>query len=186
MNEANQPLQLASQNPISLVAGERWYAVYSQPHRETRAQQQLAAQGFTVFLPLYRKTVRHARKLTTVSAPFFPRYLFVALDLSLDQWRSVNGTFGVTSLITDGATPRPVPHGVVESLAQVSDAGFVQPGKELKVGDSVRVLTGPFADLLGELVRIDGPSRVRVLLQLLGGAVPASIDRRDLMPTRAA
>src|SRR3954463_6816938 len=171
---------------VSLAAGERWYAGYSQPHRETRAQQQLTVQGFTAFLPLYRKTVRHARKLTTVSAPFFPRYLFVALDLSLDQWRSVNGTFGVTSLITDGAIPRPVPHGVVESLAEVSDAGFVQPGKELKVGDSVRVLTGPFADLLGELVRIDGPSRVRVLLRLLGGEVPASIDRRDLMPTRAA
>src|ERR1044071_3749272 len=99
----DQPPQLTSQGGMSLVAGERWYAVYSQPHRETRAQQQLTAQGFTVFLPLYRKTVRHARKLTTVSAPFFPRYLFVALDLSLDQWRSVNGTFGVTSLITDGA-----------------------------------------------------------------------------------
>ena len=39
---------------------------------------------------------------------------------------------------------------------------------------------------VGALVRIDGPSRVRVLLKLLGGAVPASIDRRDLMPTRAA
>ena len=67
-----------------------------------------------------------------------------------------------------------------------TDAGLVQPGKELKVGDSVRVLTGPFADLLGELVRMDAPSRVRVLLRLRGGAVPASIDRRDLMPTRAA
>src|SRR4051812_35737513 len=97
MNDANQPEQSPSQKPLSLVPGERWYAVYSQPHREVRAQQQLTAQGFMAFLPLYRKTVRHARKLTTVSAPFFPRYLFVALDLSQHQWRSVNGTFGVTS-----------------------------------------------------------------------------------------
>jgi transcriptional antiterminator RfaH len=187
-NDRLNPAENQFQNAGSfgLVTGERWYAVYAQPHRELRAKQQLAAQGFTVFLPMYRKTVRHARKLSTVNAPFFPRYLFVALDLDRDQWRSVNGTFGVTSLITDGAIPRPVPIGVVESLAQASDSGFVQPGKELKVGDAVRVLTGPFADLLGELVRVDGASRVRVLLKLLGGAIPASIDRRDLMPTRAA
>jgi len=175
-----------SADRLSLAAGERWYAVYSQPHREFRAQQQLNAQGFTVFLPLYRKTVRHARKLRTVNAPFFPRYLFVALDLSCDQWRCVNGTFGVTSLLTDGAMPRPVPHGVVESLVHASEEGCLQFGKDLKVGDSVRVLTGPFANLLGELARIDGAGRVRVLLQLLGGVIPASIDRRDLILTHAA
>lgn len=130
--------------------------------------------------------MRHARKLQTVNAPFFPRYLFVGLDLSRDQWRCVNGTFGVTSLIMDGAMPRAVPPGVVESLTEASEGGCLQFGKDLKVGDSVRVLTGPFANLFGELARIDGGGRVRVLLQLLGGVVPASIDRRDLIPTRAA
>ena len=187
VNQAEGGLpQFDAQNPFRLETGARWYAVYTQPRRELRARQQLAAQNFLVFLPLYRKTVRHARKLQTVNAPFFPRYLFAALDLGRDQWRSINGTFGVTSLITDGEVPRPVPYGVVESLAQASDGELVQPGKELKVGDPVRILSGPFADLLGELVRVDGASRVRVLLQLLGGVVPASIDRRDLMPTRAA
>jgi transcriptional antiterminator RfaH len=76
-----------------------------------RAQTQLVAQGFHTFLPRFRKTVRHARKLMTVNASFFNRYLFVALDLGRDQWRSVNGTFGVTSIITDGAFPIPVPQG---------------------------------------------------------------------------
>src|SRR5579862_5316022 len=143
--------------PPSHLAGDRWYVVYTQPHREFRAQTQLAAQGFHTFLPRYRKTVRHARKLMTVNAPFFNRYLFVALDLSCDQWRSVNGTFGVTSLITDGTFPIPVPQGVIESLIDISDAdGFVNLGDALQVGERVKVLTGPFADLIGELVRLDG------------------------------
>lgn len=167
----------------SLAPGERWYVVFSQPHREVRAQQQIAAQGFNAFLPIYRKTVRHARKLTSKSAPFFPRYLFVALDINRDQWRCISNTIGVTTLVMDGAIPRPVPQGIVEGLIQASEAGFVQLGQDLKVGDQVRILAGPFADLLGELVRIDGASRVRVLLKLLGGTVPASFDRRDLMPS---
>lgn len=178
--------QAALQHPTGLAAGERWYAVYAQPHREARAQKQLQLQGFNAFLPQCRKTVRHARKITTENAPFFPRYLFVALDLGRDQWRSVNGTFGVTCLVMDGAKPRPVPPGVVESLIEVSAGGSLNLGQDLRVGDSVRILTGPFADLMGELVRVDGADRVRVLLKLLSGAVPASINRRELMPAKAA
>jgi transcription elongation factor/antiterminator RfaH len=178
---------LLKHNPPHLAGRDRWYVVYSQPHREFRAQTQLGAQGFHTFLPRYRKTVRHARKLMTVSAPFFNRYLFVALDLSRDRWRSVNGTFGVTSLISDGAYPVSVPQGIIESLISISDAnGFIKPGDALHLGDRVRILTGPFAELVGELVRLDGARRVRVLLQLLGGAVAVSIDRGHLASARAA
>jgi transcription elongation factor/antiterminator RfaH len=170
-----------------LVGADLWYVVYSQSHREFRAQTQLAAQGFQTFLPRYRKTIRHARKLMTVAAPFFNRYLFVALDLGRDQWHSVNGTFGVTSLVSNGMHPRPVPHGVVESLIALSDAdGFINLGDALKLGGRVRVLTGPFADLIGELVRFDGAQRVRVLLQLLGGVAAVSIGRGDLTSAHAA
>jgi transcription elongation factor/antiterminator RfaH len=176
----------AEPNPSRLTDGDRWYVVYSQPRQEFRAQAQLAAQGFHTFLPRFRKTVRHARKLMTVNAPFFNRYLFVALDLGRDQWRSVNGTFGVTSLISDGMFPIPVPPGIIESLIDISDAsGFVNLGDLLQVGERVRVVTGPFADLIGELVRLDGARRAQVLLQLLGGVVAVSIDRGHLASARA-
>src|SRR5580704_3146193 len=88
-----------------------WYAVYTKPRRELRAQVQLSIQGFRTFLPRFRKTVRHARKLMTVSAPFFDRYLFVALDLDHDRWRSINGTFGVTGLVANRTGPIPLPPG---------------------------------------------------------------------------
>ena len=57
----------------------RWYAVYTQPHREPRAKSQLENQSYEVFLPRRLKTVRHARKLTNVAAAFFPRYLFIQI-----------------------------------------------------------------------------------------------------------
>jgi transcription elongation factor/antiterminator RfaH len=172
---------------VCLADGEFWYAVRTRPHREFRAQGQLAAQGFRTFLPRHRKSVRHARKLRTVSAPFFPRYLFVALDLSRDRWRSVNGTFGVMSLIMGQEGPSPVPRGVVENLIAACRAGgHIDLGAALVPGDRVRVLSGPFADLIGELIRIDGAGRVRVLLRLLGGEVPVSIAREALVPALAA
>src|ERR1700674_4632950 len=95
-----------------LVGGERWYVVQTLPFREARARVQLESQGFRIFLPRHTKTIRHARRLMTVSAPFFPRYMFVVLDLGRDRWRSINGTFGVASLLTANDRPMAVPVGV--------------------------------------------------------------------------
>ena len=170
-----------------LVMGERWYVVHTLPHRESKAALQLQAQGFRTFLPRYAKTVRHARRLTTASAPFFPRYLFVALDLGRDRWRSVNGTFGVAGLVMGDKFPNAVQHGVVESLLMCCGAdGHLQLAGRLEIGKQVRVLSGPFADMIGKLARLDGGGRVQVLLRLLGGEVAVSVARKVVMPAQAA
>jgi transcriptional antiterminator RfaH len=174
--------------PRSLLApGERWYVVHTKWHCEEHAKAQLAAQGFRTFLPRLRKTVRHARKLRTVAAAFFPGYLFVALNLSRDPSRHVNGTFGVTSLVMGEKLPLPVAHGIMEALiAATGTDGVLRLSGSLSPGQPVRVLTGPFATLLGEVARADGGGLVPVLLRLLGGTVPVLIARDALTPRRAA
>ncbi len=157
----------------------RWYAVHAQPNREVRAKSQLENQGYEVFLPRRLKTVRHARKLTNVAAPFFPRYLFVRLDLAQHRWRSVNGTFGVSSLVMQGEKPHPVPRGVVEALiASVDTGGFLCFKESLALGTQVRLAAGPFAEQLGILDRLDDSGRVRVLLDIMGAAVPVYVERK--------
>jgi transcriptional antiterminator RfaH len=164
------------------VAGNdrtRWYAVHTQPNREFRAKNQLENQGFEVFLPKRLKTIRHARRLTSLPAPFFPRYLFIRLDLARHRWRSVNGTFGVASLVMLGEMPRPVPHGIVEAMiASVDAAGLLCLEQNLMVGAQVRLAAGPFAEKLGILDRLDDSGRVRVLLEIMGGTVPVQLDRK--------
>jgi len=158
--------------------GRRWYAVYTQLHRELRAQTQLQNQYYHVYLPKRRKTVRHARKLKTVLAPFFPRYLFITLDPTIDQWRNVNSTFGVCALVMAGERPHPIPQGVVEAMIAATDsAGLLSFAQNLKIGERVRLLAGPFADRLGTLDRIDDNGRVRVLLEIMGGPVPVQLPR---------
>jgi len=159
----------------------RWYAVQTKAFSEAGADQQLKAQGFASFLPRISKTVRHARKLRTVRAPFFPGYLFVGLDLGRDRWRSVNGTFGVARLVMAGDRPVPVPTGIVEALRElVDEAGLIRLDGGLKLGQKIEVVAGPFAQALGELERLDGAGRVRVLLDIMGGKVPVLLDRAQL------
>jgi transcription antitermination factor NusG len=109
--------------------------------------------------------------------------MFVRLDLGRDRWRSVNGTFGVSGLLTKNNRPMAVPVGVVEDLAaQCGFDGNLRLAEALAVGQPVQVIQGPFAHLIGQLARIDGCGRVQVLLKLLSGEVRVSIARGALVP----
>ena len=164
-------------------ARERWYVVHTQPHAEGRAISNLERQGYRFFCPRTRKTVRHARKVTSVLAPLFPNYLFLQLDVSRDHWRSVNGTRGVVRLITQGEKPQPVPHGIVEALqARMGADGAVNWSSSLKIGQAVRISDGPFVDFVGTLEHLDAAGRVRVLLGILGRSVSVALRCEALTP----
>jgi transcription elongation factor/antiterminator RfaH len=175
----SQEIETDARPQTAAINAARWYAVYTQPNRELRAKTQLENQAYQVFLPQRLKTVRHARKLTNIPAAFFPRYLFIHLDLTRDRWRSVNGTYGVAGLVMEGERPRPVPRGLVETMiASVDKQGFLCLQESLKIGSQVRLAAGPFAEQLGILDRLDDSGRVRVLLNIMGGTVPVQLERK--------
>jgi transcriptional antiterminator RfaH len=168
---------------LTLEGNERWFLVHTQPHSERKAALHLGFQGFKTYFPQIQKTVRHARRLMTVRAPLFPRYVFVILDLGRDRWLSVRSTVGVSSLFTCEDRPVPVPQGVVESLVTRTDeAGLALFDAGLSTGQTVRILSGPFADFVGTLERLDAAGRVRVLLTMMGTTVPVTLHRSALLP----
>ena len=166
-----------------LAASERWFAVRVLPHRETTAEVNLRRQNFRSFAPKIRRTVRHARTMRNVLAPLFPGYIFVVIDLTAQRWRAVNSTIGVASLVMGAERPIPVPVGVVESLAAATEAsGAIRLDRELQTGEQVRILSGPFAEALCRLVRLDDRGRVQVLLEIMGGKIPLELERWRVAP----
>jgi transcriptional antiterminator RfaH len=170
-------------NVFELSVEERWYVARTLPQRELHAARQLNNQNFATFVPRYLKNRRHARKVETISAPLFPRYIFVVVDRTRDRWRSINGTLGVDRLLMYGGEPQPVPQGVVENLITAVDPeGNVRFDSQLKQGEAVRVMAGPFADLIGRLEALDDNGRVRVLLEILGGKVRVALPQNLVAP----
>jgi transcriptional antiterminator RfaH len=110
----------------------------------------------------------------------FPRYMFLILDLSRDRWLSVRNTVGVSTLFTCDGRPVPVPAGVVEKLMVSYDKKLADLDSVLTKGQSVRILSGPFADLVGRLDRLDAAGRTRVLLEIMSTSVPVTIHRRSI------
>lgn len=174
---------IARQPGPVLADSERWVCVQTQARKEVFAAQNLQLQGYRSFLPAITKSVRHARRVKTIKAAFFPRYLFVSLDLDVQRWRPIRSTFGVSSLIMEKDRPKPVPSGVVEALIEATnDIGSLDFRNDVKVGQTVRLLSGPFANLVGRLERLDDRGRVAVLLEILGGERLVVTDKTTLQP----
>jgi len=161
------------------ISSTRWYVVQTQVNNEAKAALNLQRQGFDIYLPRYLKRRRHARKVDVAARPLFPRYLFVAIDRTVQRWRSIQSTFGVTRLVSQGDEPAPVPEGVVNAIkAREDDKGFVMldPGPAFAPGDKVRVLAGAFIDSAGLFDGCADHDRVAILLEMLGRKVRVLLD----------
>lgn len=157
---------------------KQWFVVHTQPSKESIAQKHLMEQGFDVYLPRFKKTRRHARKVEEVMAPLFPRYVFVGIDLEEDQWRSVQGTRGVSYILLADNQPATVPYEIIQSLkSQENDAGLVAINDMIffTKGEKVRVLDGAFKDCLAVFEKMDDKERVQLLLSCLGREVNVSL-----------
>lgn len=163
---------------------KRWFVVHTQMRAEEKALWHLTNQDFEVYLPCYLKKRSHARKVEIVKAPLFPRYLFVRLDTAADRWRSVNGTIGVSYLVTNGRQPLAVPDGLVEALREKEGADGTIPfdTPRFTPGQEIKIARGPYAELLCRFEKMADRDRVVVLLSLLGRDVKAVVALESVGP----
>ncbi len=159
----------------------RWYAVQTKTGQEALADLNLRRQRYETFLPCTYRTIRHARQIRTVRSAFFPGYLFTALDIEFDRWRSIDGTIGVLRLIKAEDRPLAAPPDLVETLiAATTKDGALDLAGALEPGAQVRVISGPFADQLAVVERMSGADRVRVLLSMMNQSIPVDVPRKVL------
>ena len=161
---------------------KNWYVVYTQPNGENLADLHLQRQGFEVYLPRYSKMISHARYLKKVSRPLFQRYMFVRLNIDTQLWRSINGTLGVTHLVSRGERPVAVPEGIVDELKErEDDKGLITLTLPLFTpGQQLEVLEGPLAFSTVFFKKLTDNERVVVLLEMLGREVQATIPARSV------
>lgn len=174
---------MAGATPLAAASDEvRWYLINTQATREMLAAQHLARQGYRPFVPATWRSIRHARKIRTERCAYFPGYLFVPLKVACERWRPIDGTIGVIQLIKAGGRPLAAPHGLVESLAarMNADGTLDLAGPDISVGQSVRLIRGPFAEQLAVIDCLSSDERVRVLLRMMGQSIPVDVVRADL------
>ena len=168
---------------MSTECERRWYVVQTHVNAEAKAAANLGQQGFSVYLPRYLKLRSHARKVDTVERPLFPRYLFVAIDVTTQRWRAIQSTLGVSHLVCRSGKPASVEDEVIDALkAREDEGGFIKLLRRSAIspGDTVRFVGGAFADSFALVEGVSDRDRVAILLDLLGRQVRVRV-RQNLI-----
>ena len=142
----------------------RWYAVYTRPKEEFRAESNLNAWGIETFNPRARERSRRLDKKSRAVKQLFPRYLFARFPC--EDLHKITFTRGVQTVVSFGNTPAPVDDAVIFLIkTRIGEDGFIRFNDELKTGDRVMIVGGPFESLEGIFDRtLNGSERVSLLL----------------------
>ena len=160
---------------------QTWYLVHTHSGKEKLVVSHLERQGYRVFLPLHTKKVKVGRTSKEVTAAFFPAYLFVSLDRVTQNWRPINGTFGVKHLVCFNQIPAQVPRGIMHALfTRLEPDGLIHAAPALSAGDKVRIADGPFAGQIAKIEAVPSRERARLLLEIMSQWVPIEIDQTSL------
>jgi transcriptional antiterminator RfaH len=160
-----------------------WYVVHTKVRQEQTARENLARQGYTVYLPRIKRLKRIRGRQQAQMEPLFPRYLFLQPGSSAHSIAPVRSTLGVVTIVRYGQEPAVMRPETLSSIVDF-EARWNQSGDEeispFQRGELVRVVDGPLSGLEG-LISGVSQERVVVLMQLLGADTRVSLSHHQLL-----
>jgi transcriptional antiterminator RfaH len=162
-----------------------WAVINTHPHKERFAIENLVRQEFEAYCPMLRRTVRHARRSDTVLRPMFPGYVFAAMDIDRQRWRSLLSTFGVRTVVRNGDKLSLMPQSFVDALrAREIDGAITRPTSPYQVDQEIRLVAGPFEGIVAKIIALDDNDRLVVLMNLLNRPVKVKVDGEHVSELR--
>jgi transcription antitermination factor NusG len=166
----------AAENPTS-----QWFAIYTRHQHEKAIAKSLERSDVEVFLPLYDVLRQWKDRKKRLSLPLFPSYVF--LRCSFEQHLKVLCTPGVHSFVSFGGRPAPIPIAEIDAIRTAVESKFpVEPHPFLRIGDRVRVKSGPLVGVEGILLRKKGSDRLILSAELLAKSISVQIDAFSVEP----
>lgn len=152
-----------------------WFALHVRSRREKCVADHLLGKGYELFLPLYECRKRWSDRIRQVEAPLFPGYLFCRFN-PLNRLPILK-TPWVIRVVGYNHSPIPVDETEISAIRALVASGVPsQPCPFLKVGDRVRIESGPLRGLEGILTKFKGTHRLVVSIALLQRSVAVEID----------
>ncbi len=177
----------------------RWYIIHAYSGFENKVRDQivtdaarLGLEGMVeaVEVPTEKVTeVRRGKKVQS-ERKFFPGYVLAKLEMNDQVYHLVKNTPKVTGFLGSSGKPQPISEAeAARILSTKAEADAAAPKAKKKVsfeiGDSVKVLDGPFASFSGLVEEIDyEKGRVKVSVSIFGRATPVELDFEQVEKTK--
>lgn len=114
----------------------------------------------------------------TSSRKFFPGYILVNMELDDETWHVVKETSKVTGFV-GGNNPFAIPDDEVAKITLRMEEGAEKPRPKVlfDVGETVRVIDGPFLNFAGIVEDVKPEKgKLRVMVSIFGRATPVELE----------
>ena len=182
--------------------GRRWYVIHTYSGFEDKVKNNLEhriktmdAQDlvFRVIVPSVDEIEIRDGQRRNVQRKIFPGYVLVqTIPLARDEdpnvsaeererfsraWFVVRNAPGVTGFVGSGTHPTPLDEAELRAILRQMRAEEPRVKVGFQVGQSVRIIDGPFIDFIGSVDEINlEKGRVKVLVSFFGRETPVELD----------
>ena len=171
--------------PASTGEGQ-WYVLHTYSGYENKVKKtiesriealDLSDRVFEIVVPTQEEIEIRQGQRHNVQKKVFPGYVLVRMGMDEDTWYQLRNTPGVTGFVSSNNKPVQL----TEEEAQGVLKGMTAEAPKVKIsfalGDTVRIIDGPFAEFRGEIDEINNEKgKIKVLVSFFGRETPVELD----------
>lgn len=168
----------------------RWYIIHAYSGFENKVKESILAEAERLGLsqlveevevPSEHVTEVKRGKKVQVERKTMPGYVLAKLSMNDDVYHLVKNTPKVTGFLGASGKPQPISETEAARYFGAAEQAASQPRREInidyEIGDTVKVLDGPFASFNGVVEELDfDKNRVKVSVSIFGRATPVELD----------
>ena len=172
---------------------KEWYVVNTYAGHENKVKEKLEMRASSmgmedyilrVVVPEQKEVEVKDGKTKEKIKKMFPGYILVEMVMTDEAWFIVRNTPGVTGFIGSsgrGAKPFPLTPAEVDKILGSMGMSRLDIANEIAIDDKVKVISGPFANMLGTIKTVDlEHQQVEVAIDLFGQETIVELELTEI------
>ena len=169
---------------------KRWYIVHTYSGYENKVKSNLekriesmnmADKIFRVEVPQRTTTQIKGGKKQEKEEKIFPGYVLVEMIMDENSWYCVRHTAGVTKFVGSAKKPIPAKESEIKKIIHRSTTQTQKIEMDIKVGEKVRIVSGPFAEFVGDITEVyPDKAKLRAMVSIFGRETPVELEYKQI------
>ena len=169
---------------------KRWYIVHTYSGYENKVKSNLekrieymnmADKIFRVEVPQKTITQIKGGRKQEKEEKIFPGYVLVEMIMDEDSWYVVRHTAGVTKFVGSAKKPIPAKDSEIKKIIHRSSAQTQKVEMDVKVGEKVRIISGPFAEFVGDITEVyPDKAKLRAMVSIYRRETPVELEYKQI------
>jgi transcription antitermination factor NusG len=164
----------------SSLENKHWYALYLKPRQEFKALSQLEEINIEVYLPTVVVTRQWSDRKKKITEPLFRGYIFIHVD-ERGRMYSLQQDAVVRTVCFNGK-PAAIPDWEIENLRiLMKESPDVFVIDKIEIGTKVKIVGGPFTDVVGIVTGSQENKWLAVSIDLLNRSVMVRLSNDSVV-----